>query len=193
LSARFGNFNMSRIGIKPITIPENIKVNIEKTKVFVKNDKEELSVAIPPRILVALKDSKICVSRLGESEKARALHGLFRSLLQNAVSGLGEPFKKTLEIRGVGYRAKIERENLVLNVGFTHQVNFLKPKGISLEVQGAKILVFGADKQLVGETAARIRRIRKPDVYKGKGIRYEGEVIKLKPGKAVKGATTGGK
>lgn len=184
---------MSRIGIKPITLAQNLKVEIGKTKITVKNSNEEITVPLPPRIEVKEENGKLVVSGRGEGKNVKALHGLTRSLLNNAVTGLTEPFKKTLEIKGVGFRVRIEGDKLVLNLGFTHEVSFPKPKGIDFEVKGTKITVKGANKQLVGETAARIKKIKVPDIYKGKGIRYEGEVIKLKAGKAVKGATGPGK
>lgn len=184
---------MSRIGIMPVKLPDQVQIEIGKMKLSVKGPKGELSVPIPPRIEVKKEEGKIIVSRRGESGSARALHGLTRSLINNAVIGVTEGFKKTLEIKGVGYRVKVEGEKLVLTVGFSHQVDFPKPEGINFEVKGTKVTVVGIDKQKVGETAAKIKKIKLPDAYKGKGIRYEGEQIKLKPGKAAKGATAGGK
>lgn len=184
---------MSRIGIIPVKLPEQVQVEIGKAKVSVKGPKGELSVPIPPRIEIKKEEDKIIVSRRGESGSAKALHGLTRSLVNNAVIGVTEGFKKTLEVKGVGYRVKIEGEKLVLTVGFSHQVDFPKPEGINFEVKGTKVTVVGIDKQKVGETAAKIKKIKLPDAYKGKGIRYEGEQIKLKPGKTAKSATAGGK
>lgn len=184
---------MSRIGITPIKLPDQVQIEIGKAKAVVKGPQGELSVSIPPRIEVKKEDDKILVSRRGDSKSAKSLHGLTRSLINNAVLGVTEGFKKTLAIKGVGYRVKVEGGKLVLTVGFSHQVEFPKPEGINFEVKGTKVTVAGIDKQKVGETAAQIKKIKLPDVYKGKGIRYEGEQIRLKPGKTVKGAAAGGK
>lgn len=179
---------MSRIGIQPIPITDGATVTILGQKAIVKGPKGEHTLAIPSRITVAQEANCIHVTRKGDSATERALHGLTRSLLANAVKGVTDGFVKSLEIKGVGYRAKLEGQNLVLAVGFSHPVIVAKPIDASFQVKGAKIDVLGIDKQRVGEIAAMIRRIRPPDAYKGKGIRYEGEVVRLKPGKAVKAA-----
>lgn len=177
---------MSRVGIQPIQVPDNVTVEINKQLLVAKGPKGENTVLIPPRIDVDHKESTITVSRRGESSTVRALHGMTRSLIANAVLGAVEEFSKTLEIQGVGFRAKLAGENIELTIGFSHIVKFAKPKGITFQVKGNKITVTGPSKQQVGEIAAQIRRIRPPDAYKGKGIRYEGEVVRLKAGKAAK-------
>lgn len=185
---------MSRIGRKPIEIPSGVTVEIKDGEVLVSGPKGDLTIKIRPEIKVKTEEGKIKVERKNDSRLSRSLHGLTRTLIANAIEGVVNGFVKTLKIVGTGYRASLEGENLVLNVGFSHPVKVSPPPGIKFEIEGNdKIKVLGADKSLVGETAARIRKIRPPDVYKGKGIRYEGEEIKLKPGKALKtGAAQGG-
>lgn len=182
---------MSRIGSQPIKIPDTVMIEIEQNKVRVKGPKGELEVNIPLKIAIKKENDRLRVLRKGEAGKIKALHGLVRSLISNAVLGVIDGFKRTLEIKGVGYRAKLEGEKLVLNVGFSHPVTVQKPEGLEFRVEGPKITVSGIDKQLVGQTAANIRKIKPPDPYKGKGIRHEGEVVKLKPGKAAKAGGEG--
>jgi large subunit ribosomal protein L6 len=178
---------MSRIGSLPIDIPQGTEVKIERSEVMVKGSKGELRRRFHPDISVALKDQRLIVARPSDSKVHRSLHGLTRSLLANMVTGVSEGFEKVLEINGVGYRAQKTGDKLLLQVGYTNTVEFPPPPGISITVEGTnRIRVAGIDKELIGETAARIRAVRPPDSYKGKGIKYFGEVIRLKPGKAGK-------
>ncbi len=174
---------MSRIGKKPIEIPQGVEVKTEDQKVIVKGPKGELFQEIRSEIEVLIKEGKIFVSLRKETKETRAFWGLTRALLANLIQGVTEGFEKKLEIKGVGYRASLEGENLDLKVGFSHPVGIKKPAGINFSVEKNIITVSGIDKQLVGEIAAKIRRIRPPDPYKGKGIRYLGEVIRKKEGK----------
>lgn len=181
--------NMSRIGKQPITIPENVTVNIKGSQVEVKKDQSVLTQAIPTGIKVELKDKQVIVTKTSETNQTKALHGLVRSLIQNMVVGVTDGFKKTLELQGTGYRVAAKGSDIELSLGFSHPVTYSPPEGIKLEVQGqTTILVTGLDKQLVGQVAATIRNFRSPDAYKGKGVRYQGEEIKLKPGKTAKAA-----
>ena len=179
---------MSRIGNQPISIPENVTITQSDKRIMVKGPKGELSVVVPKEITTKQEDGQIVMTRSGDSIKEKALHGLARSLVANAVKGVTEGFAKTLEIKGVGYRAKIAGDKLVLTIGFSHPVEIEQPPGITFQTKGAKIMVSGIDKQHVGEITAQIRRVRPPDAYKGKGIRYEGEYVRIKPGKAAKAA-----
>lgn len=174
---------MSRIGKKPIEIPEGVQVKIEGQKVTISGPKGEFLREVLPEIKVEIREGKVFLSPQIEIKKTKAFWGLERALLQNMVTGVIEGFEKKLEIRGIGYRAKVEGEDLVLEVGFTHSVKIKTPKNIHFSVQGSIITVSGIDKEKVGQIAAKIRKVRPPDPYKGKGIRYLGEEIKLKPGK----------
>ena len=176
---------MSRIGRKPITIPENVQVELGP-KVVVRGPLGELSYKIPPGIKVVKKDSSLLVSRMDDSKEVKSLHGLARSLIANNVEGVSLGFKKNLELRGIGFRANISGDKLVLSIGYSHPVEIEPPAGISFTVSGNKIMVEGIDKELVGRVASEIRATRPPDAYKGKGIRYEGETVRLKPGNAAK-------
>ncbi|MCX7996343.1 MAG: 50S ribosomal protein L6 [Patescibacteria group bacterium] len=178
---------MSKIGYKEISVPQSTTVTITDRAVTVKGSKGELAFAIPPGISVEQTDGILRVRRANERKETKALHGLFRSILANAVRGVESPWEKRLQIVGTGFNVKMEGENLVFKVGYSHLVTFQKPPGVVFKTDGPnKIIVSGIDKQLVGEIAHRIKCIRKPDAYKGKGIRYEGEEIKLKPGKKAK-------
>jgi large subunit ribosomal protein L6 len=178
---------MSRVGRMPIPVPEGVTVSIKKSKVTVTGPKGELERSFNPDMKIALKDNILTVSRPDDSREHRSLHGLTRSLLANMVQGVSGGFEKTLEIVGVGYRAEKAEDKLVLRVGFSHQVEVTPLPGVSLDVEpGNRIKVSGINKEVVGEMAAEIRGIRPPDAYKGKGIRYAGEVIRLKAGKAGK-------
>jgi len=174
---------MSRIGKKPIEIPEVVEVKIEGQLVFIKGPKGELSQAIRPEIKVEVKESKILVSPQKETKETSAFWGMTRALLYNMVKGVMEGYEKKLEIEGVGYRASIEGDQLVLNIGFSHPVKIKQPAGIKFSVDKNVISVSGIDKGLVGEMAAEIRRVRPPEPYKGKGIRYAGEQVRRKLGK----------
>ncbi len=176
---------MSRIGLLPIVIPENVKVEIKGDEVTVRGSKGELCRCFHPAISITLKDGNLIVMRPSNNRIHRALHGLSRSLLANMVKGVSEGFKKTLEINGVGYRAQKSGDKLLLNVGYSHPVEFSPSPGVNVTVEGLnRVHVEGIDKEAVGEVAAKIRAIRPADSYKGKGIKYARERLHLKPGKA---------
>lgn len=179
---------MSRIGIKPIPVPGTVQVDISKDNdVKVKGPKGELSQKLTHKLQLVQEDGQIVVKRPNEDREIKALHGLTRSLLNNMVVGVTEGYTKVLEIQGVGYRAQMQGKNLVLNVGYSHPVNLTPPEGISYAVEGNnKVSVMGINKQVVGEEAARVRGTRPPEPYKGKGIRYAGEYVRRKAGKAGK-------
>jgi large subunit ribosomal protein L6 len=176
---------MSRIGKKPIDIPSGVKVTIADGAVIVEG-KDKLSMALPPHVAAEVKENQVLVSAADESRKANAMHGLARSLIQNMVIGVSQGFRKELQIVGIGYKAAVAGSTLNLSLGYSHPIAFAIPAGIKVTVTPEnKIFVEGCDKQLVGETAAQIRRFRKPEPYKGKGIRYVDERIVLKEGKSV--------
>ena len=176
---------MSRIGKKPIDIPSGVKVTFADGNVVVEG-KEKLSMALPPHVTAEVKENQVLVSAADESRKANAMHGLARSLIQNMVIGVSQGFRKELQIVGIGYKAAVAGSTLNLSLGYSHPIAFAIPAGIKVTVTPEnKIFVEGCDKQLVGETAAQIRRFRKPEPYKGKGIRYVDERIVLKEGKSV--------
>jgi len=171
----------------PIAVPSGVTVTIDKNRVKVAGPKGELSRDINPEIAIAQQDNTLMVTRPSDNREHRSQHGLARSLINNMVTGVSSGFEKQLEIVGVGYRAEKAGEKLVIRVGYSHLVEVEPLPGITLSVEGnTRIKVSGIDKEAVGEMAARIRRIRPPDVYKGKGIRYAGEKVHLKPGKAGK-------
>ncbi len=178
---------MSRIGRMPITVPSGVTVNIEGERVTVSGPKGELSRSLPSDMRLNLEENVLTVSRPSDSREHRSLHGLTRSLLANMVEGVSEGFEKILEIVGVGYRAEKADDKLVLRIGYSHLVEVTPLAGISFSLEGTnRIKVTGINKETVGEMAAKIRAIRPPDAYKGKGIRYAGEKVRLKPGKAGK-------
>jgi large subunit ribosomal protein L6 len=175
---------MSRIGRQPLPIPDGVSVDVGAGSVEVKGPKGELSQTVSPDLTVSVDDGVLMVARPTDRGEHRALHGLTRSLIANMVAGVTDGFQKTLEIQGIGYRARLQGKSLELSVGYSHTVSMPAPEGIEFEVpQPTQIIVRGIDKQLVGETAARIRRVRPPEPYKGKGIRYEGEHVRRKVGK----------
>jgi large subunit ribosomal protein L6 len=178
---------VSRIGKQPITVPSGVQVQIDGQRVSVKGPKGELQREVHGDIRVHLDDGKVSVTRTSDLPYHRALHGLTRALLSNMVTGVSTGFSKTLELLGVGYRAQQMGQNIQIAVGYSHPVDVKAPSGIQLEVEGtSRIHVRGVDKELVGQTAAEIRSIRPPEPYKGKGIRYEGEHVRRKAGKAGK-------
>jgi len=178
---------MSRIGRMPITVPSGVTVSIKKNEVAVTGPKGELSRSLHPEMSITLQDNILAVSRPSDSKKHRSLHGLTRSLLANMVEGVSGGFERILEIVGVGYRVEQAGDKLVIRVGHSHPVEVAPLPGVSLAAEGAnRIKVMGIDKAMVGEMAAKIRAIRPPDAYKGKGVRYAGEQVRLKPGKAGK-------
>jgi len=180
---------MSRIGKLPIEIPSNVTVNVADSVVHVKGPKGELSQAILPLVSVQLEESKVLIVRKNDEKPARSAHGLTRTLIANMVEGVTKGFRKSLEIQGVGYRAAKAGEKLNLSLGYSHPVIFEAPAGISFALEGQTMIhVEGIDKQRVGQVAAEIRDLRGPEPYKGKGIRYKGEVVRKKLGKAGKAA-----
>jgi len=180
---------MSKIGTKQIEIPEKVTIEINRNKVKIKGTLGELDFILP-RHLEAIKADKILnIKRSREDASTKALHGLFRQLIYNAVVGVEKPWVKRLEVVGTGFNAKMQGEDVVLKVGFSHPVIFKKTAGIKFQVEGNnKIVVSGIDKQLVGQVAYQLKMVKKPDVYKGKGVRYEGEKLRIKPGKKAKAA-----
>ncbi|HEX2195735.1 MAG TPA: 50S ribosomal protein L6 [Actinomycetota bacterium] len=178
---------MSRVGQAPITVPSGVEVAISGGSIRVKGPKGQLERSLPEGITIEQADGELRVARSGEGSDVKALHGLVRSLVANMIQGVTEGFEKRLEIHGVGYRAAKAGADLELSVGFSHTVRKAAPAGIEFEVpQPTRITVRGIDKELVGQTAADIRAIKKPEPYKAKGIRYEGEHIRRKAGKAAK-------
>jgi large subunit ribosomal protein L6 len=178
---------MSRIGKLPIPLPAGVTVAIDGQVVSVKGPKGELSLTVAEPIKATLEDNTVIVSRPDDEAKSKSLHGLTRTLIANNVHGVSTGFTKTLEIIGTGYRAAAKGSNIELALGFSHPVVIEPPQGITLTVEGnTKIVISGVDKQAVGEVAANIRKIRKPEPYKGKGIRYEGERVRRKAGKSGK-------
>ncbi|MEW6082475.1 MAG: 50S ribosomal protein L6 [Bacillota bacterium] len=178
---------MSRVGIKPIAVPPNVDVTVNGDSVAVKGPKGELSRKIHQDMKIVLEDGRVQVSRPSESKEHKSLHGLTRSLIANMVEGVSRGYQKALELVGVGYRASKSGEKLVLAVGYSKPVEFDPPEGIEIDVPNPTyIIVRGSDKEVVGQTAARIRQVRPPEPYQGKGIRYAGEKVRRKVGKAGK-------
>ena len=178
---------MSRIGRLPITVPAGVELKVDGQAVAAKGPKGELSLNVAAPITVALDENTLTVSRPNDERESRSLHGLTRSLIENMIIGVTQGYEKKLEIHGTGYRVQAKGANLELALGFSHPVSVEAPAGITLTVEGNnKITVAGIDKQQVGEVAANIRKLRKTEPYKGKGIRYAGEIIRRKVGKAGK-------
>ena len=178
---------MSRIGKKEIDVPQNTKVIIDKSVISITGNKGEISYELPKGISALHKGNKIIVQRENETKESQALHGLSRSLINNITIGVSQGFSKKLIIQGVGYRAQMEGENLILNLGYSHIIEIKPPKDITIRTEGnTTIIVSGINKEKVGQIAAQIRSTRPPEPYKGKGIRYENEKIRRKIGKAGK-------
>ncbi|MDY6867215.1 MAG: 50S ribosomal protein L6 [Chloroflexota bacterium] len=179
---------MSRVGSLPIEVPAGVEVKIDGSHVHVKGTKGEMEWTFSPEMTVKMDDGVIIVERPSDQPRHRALHGTTRSLINNMVVGVNEGYERVLEIVGVGYRAELDGKNLVINVGFSHPVVVEPPEGISFDadMKARQIKVSGYDKQVVGQVAADIRLLRPPEPYKGKGIRYQGEYVRRKPGKAGK-------
>jgi large subunit ribosomal protein L6 len=177
---------MSRIGKQPIPIPEGVSIEFQKSSLKVKGPKGELFLNLSPFIEVVQEDNLVLVKAKSNDRAGRAMHGTTRTLIANMIAGVTEGWEKTLELVGIGNRAKLEGEDLVLTVGFSHPVTVKPPQGIKFSVNENRITVSGINKALVGQVAANIRAVKKPEPYKGKGIRYFGEKIKTKPGKAAK-------
>ena len=181
---------MSRIGKREIPIPAGVSVELSAAQVTVQGPKGRLTQKLPAGISVAQRDAKLAVQRSGDERRERELHGLIRSLLANAVRGVTEGFSRELEITGIGYKAAVSGRTITLHLGYSHPIEFALPEGIEVAVEKqTQLTVRGADRALVGEVASSLRRLRRPDPYKGKGVRYKGETIKLKVGKS--GATGG--
>lgn len=185
---------MSKIGKKPISMGEKVKVILNKKDLSIEGPEGKIFLTLPSVIDVVVdNDNKIIsLKRKDDSKKSKALHGLYRQLISNAIVGVEKPWQKRLEVVGTGYNVKLQGEDLVFKLGYSHLVVFKKVPGVKFQVEGGnKVTVSGADKQLVGEVAYQIKMLKKPDVYKGKGIRYEGEKLRIKPGKKAKVAGTG--
>jgi len=178
---------MSRIGNKPIPIPKDVEVKFERDLLTVKGPKGELKRQVHPKVHVDTAGNEIVVSISDGTREVRSLHGLFRVLIDNMVTGVTKGFERTLEIVGVGYRAELKGRTAVFNLGYSHPINFDLPDGIDAKIEKTKIVLSGIDKELLGMTAAKIRGFRKPEPYLGKGIKYSNEIIRRKAGKA--GAT----
>lgn len=175
---------MSRVGKKPILIPSQVKVKIEGRQITVTGPKGELSQEIHPSMQVEMDQHQLVIKRPSDNTFHRALHGLTRSLIANMVTGVTSEYQKSLEIQGIGYKAELRGRKLNLSLGLSHPILFSPPEGINIELNGPnKIRVSGIDKQLVGQVVAKIRSFRPPEPYKGKGIRYEGEMVRKKAGK----------
>ncbi|MBI5586131.1 MAG: 50S ribosomal protein L6 [Deltaproteobacteria bacterium] len=175
---------MSRVGKKPIPLPRQVTVTLQPGEVTVQGPKGILSCPVPPELEVAVHDEQLTVKALAENNKIKARFGLTRALLANMVQGVHEGFERILEIQGIGYKAELQGDHLVLNLGYSHQVNFALPEGITAVVEKQnRILIRGIDRDLLGLTAARLRKFRPPEPYKGKGIRYTEETVRRKVGK----------
>jgi large subunit ribosomal protein L6 len=182
---------VSRIGRKPVQIPKGVMVTLKDSTISVKGPKGELTDKVHPEITIEIKDQQVIVTRNSNEQKYRALHGLWRALIQNMILGVTQGYSKKLEIVGVGYRAEMKGRKLNLLLGYSHPILFAPPEGIKLEVPTqTSIMISGIHKQLVGLVAAKIRSFRPPEPYKGKGIKYEGEYIRRKAGKAAATAAT---
>jgi large subunit ribosomal protein L6 len=179
---------MSRVGKMPIELPQGVEVRLEGSSVQVKGPKGTLSWQLPQRISIRQEAGRLILERPDDSRQSKALHGLARSIVNNMVVGVSRGYSKELELQGIGYRAQLQGQKLLLTLGYSHPVEFALPEGITAQVdkRQTSITIHGIDKQKVGQVAAELRALRPPDPYKGKGIRYKGEHVKLKPGKAGK-------
>ena len=177
---------MSRIGKKPVPVPSGVTVSVDSQSVVVKGPKGELSLVLPGEVDIAQEGEQIVVTRQSDSRTARSCHGLSRTLIANMVEGVSKGFVRKLQLQGVGYRAQVKGRDLVLNVGYSHPVEITPPDGVqfAIEDKGVTVVVSGYDKEVVGNISAQIRAVRPPEPYKGKGIRYENEVVRRKAGKA---------
>jgi large subunit ribosomal protein L6 len=174
---------MSRIGKKPVVVPKGVTVTLKGAEIAVKGPKGELKRSVPPLVKVTVTSAEVTVAREENDGASRAQHGLMRALLQNMVLGVTQGFERKLEINGVGYKAEIAGEKLTLSLGYSHPIVFPLPKGVSAKVEKNVLALSGIDKELVGETAAKVRSFRPPEPYKGKGVKYMEEVIRRKVGK----------
>lgn len=183
---------MSKVGEKPISLGEKVSITIDKKKAIIEGPEGKIGIVIPSEIDIEITDRTLLIKRKDDSKKAKSLHGLYRQLIANAIVGVEKPWQKHLEVVGTGYNVQLKGEDLVFKLGYSHPVLFKKVPGIKFQVEGGnKIIVEGVDKQLVGQVAYQIKMLKKPDVYKGKGIRYKDEKLRIKPGKKVKGGTVG--
>ena len=180
---------MSKVGRKPITIPKGVDVKIENNNIIAKGPLGENSLSLNDFVTIKKSDSQLTLNIDKETNYSKSIYGLERSLLSNLIKGVSDGFIKKLQVKGVGYRASVDNNKLILNLGFSHPVEFTPQEGINLKVEKNIIIVSGVDRQKVGQVAAKIRSFRPPEPYKGKGIRYLDEEVKLKPGKAAKAAT----
>lgn len=180
---------MSKIGQKSISVPAGVKLEIDGQKVKVSGPKGEINLELPVGLTLEKSENGLLVKRVNEAKKTKSSHGLYRQLLYNAIVGVEKAWEKRLEVVGTGYNVKMQGEDLLFKVGYSHPSVFKKQPGISYKVEGNnKVVVIGADRQLVGQVAYQIKLIKKPDAYKGKGIKYEGEKLRIKPGKKAKAA-----
>jgi len=180
---------MSKIGEKPVTLSPAVSLKIENTNVTIKGPQGEMSFIVPKELTLIREENSLIIKRKNNEKKVRSIHGLYRQLIANAVLGVEKVWEKNLEVVGTGYTVKLQGEDLVFKIGYSHLVTFKKQPGIKYQVEGNnKLTVTGYDKQLVGQVAYQIKMIRKPDVYKGKGIKYLGEKLRIKPGKKAKAA-----
>ncbi len=176
---------MSRIGKSPVTIPAGVAVTVNENVISVKGSKGELLQEFQPEVNFDIKDVEVVVNRIDDSKRAKSMHGLYRNLLNNMVIGVSKGFQKTLLINGVGYRAEIKGDTLLMNLGFSTTVEYVVPEGVTITTEGNnKVVVAGIDKAKVGQAAVEIRSLRPPEPYKGKGIKYENEIIRRKDGKS---------
>ncbi|MBN2657913.1 MAG: 50S ribosomal protein L6 [Spirochaetales bacterium] len=175
---------MSRIGKMPVTVPSGVTVTVKENVITVKGAKGELSQDFQPEVSFDIKDGEVIVNRVDDSKKAKSFHGLYRNLLNNMIIGVSAGFTKTLVINGVGYRAELKGDTLMMNLGYSTTIEYVVPEGVSVAVEGNnKVTVSGIDKAKVGQAAVEIRGLRPPEPYKGKGIKYDNEVIRRKVGK----------
>ncbi|MBI5127589.1 50S ribosomal protein L6 [Candidatus Roizmanbacteria bacterium] len=180
---------MSKIGQKHIEVPSAVNVSINQKNVIVKGLEGELTIVLPDKLEAIRQENNLIIKRDGEDKKTKSIHGLYRQLVSNAVTGVQKLWEKRLKVVGTGFSVKLDKEDLVFKVGYSHLVVYKKVPGIKFKVEGNNIaVVLGSDKQLVGEVAYQIKILKKPDVYKGKGIQYEGEKLRIKPGKKAKAA-----
>jgi len=178
---------MSRIGKAPIPLPSSVRVEIDGRNISVTGPRGTLQREVVPEVRLHLEDGRLLVTRPNDQPRERAMHGLTRALLANMVTGVSDGFTKTLELVGVGYRAQMQGSNLVLALGFSHPVEVVPPRGITFTVEGPRVKIEGIDIEAVGQVAANIRKLRPPEPYLGKGIRYQGEFVRRKAGKSGKG------
>lgn len=177
---------MSRVGIRPVPVNDGVSVELSPTKLTARGNLGVLDVDLPYGVTIAQKDNHIMVSRINDAKHNKSLHGTIRNLIRNAIVGVSTGFEKRLELIGIGYRAALEEDHLILQVGYTHPVKLAIPEGLQVKIEKNVLIVTGADKQKLGQFCAEIREVRPPEPYKGKGIRYQGEQVRMKQGKAVK-------